>query len=95
MYPFEIFTGAAHEQIMETSKVCTVFHFLCRNISDVGFTTEVGDCEGAIGHPFFYRIFFVFDLMIAFSGHVVVPLDTRVFIVVEVIGEICVGDGVT
>ncbi len=45
---------------------------------------DMGDCEGAVGHPFPNRIFFVFDVTIAFGGHVVAPLDASVITVVKV-----------
>jgi hypothetical protein len=95
MYPFKIFTGVAHERVTKASKVCAVFHFLCGCISNIAFTTDVGDCEGTVGHPFSNRIFSVFDETISCSGHVVASLDASIIIVVKVSWEICIGDGVT
>jgi hypothetical protein len=68
-------------------QVCAVFHLLCENISNIGFTADVEDCEGAIGHPFLNRIFFIFNVTIAFSGHVVAPLDASIIIFVKLSRE--------
>jgi hypothetical protein len=58
-------------------------------------TADVGDCEGAVGHLFPNRVFFVFIVMIALGGHVMASLDASVIIVVKVSREFCIGDGVT
>jgi hypothetical protein len=84
MYLLEIFTGAAHEQAMEALKVCAVLHLLFEDISNIAVTADMGDFEGAIDHPFLNRILFVFNLMVAFSGHDVAPLDASVIIIVKV-----------
>jgi hypothetical protein len=54
-----VFTGAAHQRVTKLSKVYSIFHFFCKKISNLAFTTDVGDCEGAIGHPFINQVFFV------------------------------------
>jgi hypothetical protein len=83
MDPLEIFTEAAHKQVTKALKVCAVFHLLSEHVSNIAFTADVGDCEGAVNHPFPNRILFVFDVMIAFGGHVVALLDARVIIAVK------------
>jgi hypothetical protein len=95
MDPLEIFTRGAHKQVTKSLKVCTVFHHLHENVSNIAFTADVGDYEDAVGHPFPNIIVFVFYVMIAFGGHVVVPLDASVIIFVKVCTEFCIGDGVT
>jgi hypothetical protein len=40
-------------------------------------------------------MFFVFDVTIAFGGHVVASLEASIIIVVKVSREFCIGDGVT
>ncbi len=65
MDPLEVFTGGAHQQVMKVSKVCSLSDFFCENVSDIAFTADVGDCEGAINHSFSNRVFFILDVTIA------------------------------
>jgi hypothetical protein len=95
MYPHEIFSGVAQERIMKALKDCTFFHLLREDISNIAFTTDVGDCEGAISHQFLNRVLFVFNVTIAFSGHFLAPLDASIMLAVKVSRDFCTGDGVT
>jgi hypothetical protein len=95
MDPLEVFTRVACQQVTNASKVCSVFHFFYVNVSNIAFATDVGDCKSAIGHPFSNQVFFVLDVMITFSHHVVMSLDASIIIVVERNRDLCVGDGVS
>ncbi len=47
-----------------------------------------------IRDPFTGCVFLIFNVSVAFGGHVVAPLDTCVIIVVERCGRVSVVDGV-
>ena len=52
------------------------------------------DRDGAISDPLARRIFLVFDVAIAFGGHVMTPLYAGIIVVKKRGGRFAVGDGV-
>jgi hypothetical protein len=95
MDPLDVFTGAAHQRVIKAPKVCSIFHVFCENLGNIAFTPDVGDCAVAVRHPFLNQVFFVCVVTIAFSCHVVAPLDASIITVVERGRNLCVGDGVS
>jgi hypothetical protein len=75
-------------------EVGAVSLFLGEDVGDIALTTYVHDCDCAIRDPFRCRVFRFFNVLVAFSGHIVAPHDTRVIILVERCGRIRIVDGV-
>ncbi len=70
-------------------------HLFSENVSNVGFAGDVLDCNRTFSNPFSSCIFTIFDVAIAFGGHVVMPLDTRVVVVLQDSGMGGIGDRIT
>ncbi len=47
-----------HERIPESAEIGPLPHLLCKNVGRVGFTTDVGDCNGTFVDPFTCNILF-------------------------------------
>jgi hypothetical protein len=90
----EVVARTAHKRITEATIISAVPHFLCEDVGYVAFPADMGNGDGAVGNPLTRRIFPVFDVPIAFGGHVVTPFDTCIVVVVEGSGRWTVGDGV-
>ena len=70
-------------------------HLFSENVGDVGFSRDVLNGKCAVSNPFSSCIFTILDVAIAFGGHVVTPLDTRVVVIVQDGGTDCIGDWIT
>jgi hypothetical protein len=80
---FEVVARAAHKQVAKAAEVGAVLHFLGKDVGDVAFTAYVHDCDCAVSNPFMCRVFKIFNVLVAFGGHIVALLDTCVIIIVE------------
>jgi hypothetical protein len=90
----EVVARTAHKRIAEAAEISAVSHFLGEDVGYVAFPADMGNGDGAVGNPLTCRIFPVFDVAIAFGGHVVTPFDTCIVVVVEGSGRVTVGDRV-
>ncbi len=57
--------------------------FFGEYVGNVGFSTNILDCNSIIGDPFTSCILGIFNVVISCGGHIVTPFDTRIIVIVE------------
>jgi hypothetical protein len=64
MDAFEVVACAAHEGITEAVEVCAVIHFFGEDISNIAFSRDMSDGDGANGDPLPGQVFSIFDVAV-------------------------------
>jgi hypothetical protein len=76
-------------------EICPVVYLFSENGGNAGFSQDMLNGNCAVSNPFLSCIFTILDVAIAFGGHIVTPLDTRVVVIVQDRGMGGIGDRTT